>query len=106
MHSRYCHLTKHIYLRCEFLRFLFHLQNATRSSLLLIDELGRSTGSIDAISIAFAVCEQLALRIRPLAIISTHIFELLKLRIMCMFGYHVCVWNMLHVEYHHNAGFL
>ncbi len=57
------------------------LRRSTRRSLLLIDEVGRGTGTIDGLAIAQAICEHLlGLGERaPLALFATHFHELCAL---------------------------
>jgi DNA mismatch repair protein MutS len=57
------------------------LRRATDRSLLLIDEVGRGTGTIDGLSIAQAICEYLLEREArgPLALFATHFHELVAL---------------------------
>jgi DNA mismatch repair protein MutS len=57
------------------------LRRCTRHSLLLIDEVGRGTGTIDGLSIAQAICEfLLGLEDQsPLVLFATHFHELVAL---------------------------
>jgi DNA mismatch repair protein MutS len=57
------------------------LRRATNRSLLLIDEVGRGTGTIDGLAIAQAVCEFLLEREArgPLTLFATHFHELVAL---------------------------
>ena len=57
------------------------LRRSTRRSLLLIDEVGRGTGTIDGLSIAQAICEYLlGLEDQsPMALFATHFHELCAL---------------------------
>jgi DNA mismatch repair protein MutS len=57
------------------------LRRSTRRSLLLIDEVGRGTGTIDGLSIAQAICEfLLGLEDQaPMALFATHFHELCTL---------------------------
>jgi DNA mismatch repair protein MutS len=57
------------------------LRRATRRSLLLIDEVGRGTGTIDGLSIAQAICEfLLGLEDQaPMVLFATHFHELCAL---------------------------
>jgi DNA mismatch repair protein MutS len=57
------------------------LRRATRRSLLLIDEVGRGTGTIDGLAIAQAICEFLLEHETrtPLVLFATHFHELVSL---------------------------
>lgn len=55
------------------------LHNATRYSLVLIDEIGRGTSTCDGLSLAWACAENLAERIKAMTLFSTHYFELTNL---------------------------
>ena len=57
------------------------LRRATDRSLLLIDEIGRGTGTVDGLAIAQAICEYLLEREShaPLALFATHFHELVAL---------------------------
>ncbi|MGQ9686531.1 MAG: DNA mismatch repair protein MutS [Thiobacillaceae bacterium] len=55
------------------------LNNATESSLVLLDEIGRGTSTFDGISIAWAVARHLAEKIRCPTLFATHYFELTQL---------------------------
>jgi DNA mismatch repair protein MutS len=57
------------------------LRRATNRSLLLVDEVGRGTGTIDGLAIAQAVCEFLLEREArgPLTLFATHFHELVAL---------------------------
>ncbi len=57
------------------------LRRCTRRSLLLIDEVGRGTGTIDGLAIAQAICEYLlGLESHaPMALFATHFHELVAL---------------------------
>ena len=57
------------------------LRRCTRRSLLLIDEVGRGTGTIDGLAIAQAICEfLLGLEERaPMVLFATHFHELIAL---------------------------
>jgi DNA mismatch repair protein MutS len=57
------------------------LRRCTRRSLLLIDEVGRGTGTVDGLAIAQAICEYLlglALQ-APMVLFATHFHELVAL---------------------------
>jgi DNA mismatch repair protein MutS len=57
------------------------LRRATNRSLLLVDEVGRGTGTIDGLAIAQAICEFLLEREArgPLTLFATHFHELIAL---------------------------
>lgn len=55
------------------------LNNATASSLVLMDEIGRGTGTMDGLALARAAAETLATRIGALCLFATHYFELTNL---------------------------
>ena len=57
------------------------LRSATKRSLVILDEVGRGTGTYDGLSIAKAVIEYLHEdpRARPLTLFATHYFELTEL---------------------------
>jgi DNA mismatch repair protein MutS len=55
------------------------LHNATRRSLVLLDEIGRGTSTYDGVAIAWAVAEHLHERIGCKAIFATHYHELTQL---------------------------
>jgi len=52
------------------------LNNATASSLILMDEIGRGTGTTDGLALAWSSAEYLATRIRGMTLFATHYFEL------------------------------
>jgi DNA mismatch repair protein MutS len=55
------------------------LNHATRTSLVLLDEIGRGTATFDGLSIAWAVAEHLATEIQARTIFATHYHELNEL---------------------------
>jgi DNA mismatch repair protein MutS len=52
------------------------LHTATEKSLVIMDEVGRGTGTTDGLAIAWAVCEDLLERIRCRTLFATHFHEL------------------------------
>src|SRR5438105_5312 len=55
------------------------LHNATRQSLVLLDEIGRGTSTYDGVAIAWAVSEHLHDRVGCRTMFATHYHELMQL---------------------------
>ncbi|MEO1767608.1 DNA mismatch repair protein MutS [Thiobacter aerophilum] len=55
------------------------LNNATRESLVLLDEIGRGTSTFDGLALAHAVARHLAEKVGCFTLFATHYFELTRL---------------------------
>ena len=55
------------------------INNATENSLLILDEIGRGTSTLDGLSIAWAIVEHLLLKIKAKTLFATHYHELSEL---------------------------
>lgn len=55
------------------------LHNASSSSLVLLDEIGRGTSTYDGLALAMAIAHAMAQRVRAYTLFSTHYFELTAL---------------------------
>ena len=56
------------------------LNQATDKSFVILDEIGRGTSTYDGLSIAWAVAEELALKIKVRTLFATHYHELIDLK--------------------------
>lgn len=55
------------------------INNATNNSLLILDEIGRGTSTLDGLSIAWAVVEHISNKLKTKTMFSTHYHELTEL---------------------------
>lgn len=62
----------------------FILRQATQRSLIIMDEVGRGTGTVDGLSIAQAVCEYVVHRIGCRTMFATHYHELTEMKLAGM----------------------
>ena len=63
----------------EMKELAYIMNNATKNSLVLIDEIGRGTSTYDGLAIASASAEYLASQTKAYTLFSTHFFELTSL---------------------------
>jgi DNA mismatch repair protein MutS len=80
------------------------LNNATERSLVVLDEVGRGTSTFDGLSLAWAVSEDLASRVRARTLFATHYHELTELALVLPnvknSNVRVSEWQG-HVTFHH-----
>ena len=69
------------------------LNNASKNSLVILDEIGRGTSTFDGISIAWSVAEHLLKKIQAKTLFATHYWELTKMpaRLEGVVNYHIKV---------------
>jgi len=63
----------------EMLEVATILKRATKSSLIILDEMGRGTNTFDGVSIAWAVARELATHVEAKTLFATHYQELTRL---------------------------
>jgi DNA mismatch repair protein MutS len=63
----------------EMTEMAYILRNASRDSLVLVDEIGRGTSTFDGLALAWSCALDLADRVQSFSLFSTHYFELTSL---------------------------
>lgn len=69
------------------------INNATAKSLLILDEIGRGTSTIDGLSIAWAIVEHIVLKLKAKTLFATHYHELSELEssLPSLKNYHILI---------------
>jgi DNA mismatch repair protein MutS len=69
------------------------LNNATKNSLIILDEVGRGTSTYDGVAIAWAVAEYIALNLACSTLFATHYHELIRMENLYenITNYKICV---------------
>ncbi len=75
----------------EMLEANYAIQNATKNSLILFDELGRGTSTYDGMSISHSIIEYISKQVEAKTLFSTHYHELTSLANEKIFNVHASV---------------
>ncbi|MFI3228725.1 MAG: DNA mismatch repair protein MutS [Bacillota bacterium] len=69
------------------------LNNATNKSLLILDEVGRGTSTVDGLSIAWSIVEHISLKLKAKTLFATHYHEMSELESIApnVKNYHVLI---------------